>query len=293
MVFSMTGFGQAERSIAGFKLQMDLKSVNHRYCEVVIRLPREWAKFEDALRRTIQQQIKRGRVDAFVSVEREAGAASPYALNQALAEAYASAAAQLKAQYSLADDMTLSDLLRIPDLVAPQERPSLTDDEVEPALLACAAEALDGLTAMRRKEGAHLLADLQERLEKIVVFRNGAAALAPKVVRDYADKLRARMQELLQTAALDETRLAMEAALFADRSSIDEELTRLLSHVAQFRELLSSGEPVGRKLDFLVQEMNREVNTIGSKANHGELTAHVVEMKAELEKMREQIQNIE
>ncbi|UUZ97304.1 YicC family protein [Paenibacillus sp. P25] len=293
MFFSMTGFGQAERSIAGFKVQIDLKSVNHRYSEVVVRLPREWAKHEDAIRRTVLQQVKRGRVDVFVSVEREGSGAPAFQVNWGLAEAYALAAEQLRDRLSLQDELRLSDLLRLPDLIVTDDKIGVSDEEMEQALTECAAEATRHLMRMRESEGAYLRSDLEQRLNAMRSFCASAAVLAPQAVKEYTDKLRVRMQELLQSVPLDESRLAAEASPFADRTNVDEELTRLQSHFKQFQALLESSEPVGRKLDFLVQEMNREVNTIGSKAAHAGLTSLVVDMKAELEKMREQIQNIE
>ncbi|MCZ8511418.1 YicC family protein [Paenibacillus filicis] len=293
MLFSMTGFGQAERSIAGFKLQIDLKSVNHRYCEIVVRMPREWAKFEDTIKRTVSQQVKRGRVDAFISMERDSGGTPSFRVDAALAESYMHAAEQLRSGLSLQDELKLSDLLQIPNLIVLEDGLQASEEEIERALTDVTAEATRNLLSMREREGEHLLSDLKQRLLSMRSFCESAAFIAPQAVKEFSDKLRLRMQELLQSAALDESRLAMEAAIFADRASVDEELTRLQSHFQQFEGLLQAAVPVGRKLDFLVQEMNREVNTIGSKANHARLTSLVVEMKAELEKMREQIQNIE
>jgi uncharacterized protein (TIGR00255 family) len=294
MLRSMTGFGQAARRVAGFQFQIDLKSVNHRYSEVMIRMPREWGRFEDILKRSVQQHIKRGRVDVFVTVERDGEARQAVQVDWTLAEAYQQAAQELQQRLGLTDSISLHDLLRIPDLVSLQDKSEASDEELEQALQSCASEASIRLLEMREREGSHLLADLTQRLTVLEGYSRQAAELAPKVVQEHADKLRTRIQELLHShIAIDETRLAMEVALFADRANIEEELTRLQSHFHQCRSMLQSDEPVGRKLDFLVQEMNREVNTIGSKANHSTLTTLVVDMKAELEKMREQIQNIE
>lgn len=292
MLRSMTGFGQAARTVAGIALHIDLKSVNHRYCEVVVRLPRELASYEDLLRKAVMQRIKRGRLDLFLSVEREKEAEQAVGIDWRLADAYVEAAAKLKERYGLEDALTLRDLLELPGVAAVREAPEAPAEEIERALLDCVNDALDQLASMREKEGANLQNDLESRLASLESYRLAAAQLAGRAVREYGEKLKARVRELLQTDP-DEARLAMEIALFADRANIDEELTRLHSHSIQFGELLRAREPVGRKLDFLVQEMNREVNTIGSKANLSELTALVVDMKAELEKMREQIQNIE
>jgi len=293
MVRSMTGFGQASRSIAGYTLQIDVKSVNHRYCEVQVRMPREWLKYEDLLKRTAQREIKRGRVDVFVTVEKLASAAGAMEVNWPLAEAYRSAAEQLQQRFGVEGSMTVQDYLQIPELVTIKGASAIPDEEMEHGWQACMEDALKQLMHMRESEGRHLGADAIQRVETMEAMLEQARALSPLSVQEYALKLRSRIQELLQQTVVDEARLATEVAVFADRSNVDEELTRLQSHFQQCRQLLQSAEPVGRKLDFLVQEMNREVNTIGSKAGHAALTALVVEMKAELEKMREQIQNIE
>ncbi|TDF98315.1 YicC/YloC family endoribonuclease [Paenibacillus piri] len=293
MIRSMTGFGQANRLFAGYSVQMDLKSVNHRYCEVIVRMPREWLKYEDLLKRTLQQQIKRGRVDLFVTVEREASTRQTAQLNWPLAEAYLSAAKQLQDKFGLEGMLQIHDLLRIPDLISMKEADEATEEQKELGLLDCVNEAAEQLLQMREREGSHLRTDALLRLDAMEQYLGQAKQLAPQSVSDYSVRLRTRIQELLEHPIIDETRIAAEVALFADRVNVDEELTRMQSHLLQYRQQLDSSEPVGRKLDFLVQEMNREVNTIGSKANHAGLTALVVEMKAELEKMREQIQNIE
>ncbi|XOK58731.1 YicC/YloC family endoribonuclease [Paenibacillus elgii] len=293
MVISMTGFGQAARTTDGFRIQIDLKSVNHRYCEIVVRMPREFARYENAVKAAVQQHVRRGRVDAFVTVERDRDVPQAVEIDWSLAMGYVQAAEQLRERLSLKDELSLRDLLAIPGLVAIGQHQEMAEERMEAELVACAAEAARELSDMREKEGAFLQNDLIQRIGTMEHYCSTASGIAPKVVQDYAGKLRARIEELLQQAPPDEQRLAMEIAVFADRASIAEELTRLQSHCKQFRELLKSSEPVGRKLDFLVQEMNREANTIGSKANHAQLAAVVVDMKAELEKMREQIQNIE
>jgi uncharacterized protein (TIGR00255 family) len=291
----MTGFGQANRSFAGYSVQMDLKSVNHRYCEVIVRMPREWLKYEDLLKHTVLQQVKRGRADLYVTIERQAAADQTIELNWPLAEAYFSAAEQLKDRFALDGKLELKDFLRIPELISIKEAVEAEDtaEEIKAALGECISDALAQLLHMRELEGRHLYADTQMRLEAVEAMLEQTRNAAPQAVQDYTAKLRIRIQELLQQPAIDEARIATEVAVFADRVNVDEETTRLQSHLQQCRLLLESPDPVGRKLDFLVQEMNREVNTIGSKANHAGLTVLVVDMKAELEKMREQIQNIE
>ncbi|TXK85699.1 YicC/YloC family endoribonuclease [Paenibacillus sp. N3.4] len=294
MICSMTGFGQANRSFAGYKVFIDVKSVNHRYSEVSIRMPKEWAVFEDALKKTVLQAVKRGRVDVFVTAEREAASMKSVTVDFALADAYLQASEQLRERYGYAEQIGLKDLLKLPDLVQMRESRVEPDEQLEQELCACLQEAVAGLSDMRRREGAFLEQDIRERLGVLKSIHLELEALAPHVVHEYAAKLTSRIQLLLQEQSpVDEQRLATEIAIFADRCNVDEELTRLKSHFQQCEGLLAEQEPVGRKLDFLIQEMNREVNTIGSKSNHSEPTARVITMKAELEKMREQIQNIE
>ncbi|SFL47874.1 TIGR00255 family protein [Paenibacillus sp. 1_12] len=290
---SMTGFGQANCRFAGYIVQMDLKSVNHRYCEVNVRIPREYMKVEDLLKKTVQQHLKRGRADLFVTIERNAEASRIVELNWPLAEEFQAAAEQLATRFGLKSSLDVRDFMAIPDLITFKETALVTDEEFQNELVACAEEAVLKLTQMRESEGAHLSMDIEQRIETMNRYLEQSYQLAPQVVQHYAGKLRARIQEMHQQPILDEARIAMEVALLADRSNIDEELVRLQSHIQQCNQLISEVEPIGRKFDFLLQEMNREVNTIGSKANHAELTTIVVEMKAEMEKLREQIQNIE
>ncbi|WP_445667381.1 YicC/YloC family endoribonuclease [Paenibacillus sp. FSL H8-0034] len=293
MMKSMTGFGQASCRFAGYIVQMDLKSVNHRYCEVNVRIPREYMKVEDLLKKTVQQHLKRGRADLFVTIERSAEASRTVELNWQLVEAYQAAAEQLVTRFGLKSSMDVRDYMSIPDLITFKEAALVTDEEFQSELLACAEAAVLKLTQMRESEGAHLCVDIKQRIETMNRYLEQSQKLAPQVVHHYAHKLRTRIQEMQQQPIMDEARMAMEVALLADRSNIDEELVRLQSHIQQCVQLISESEPIGRKFDFLLQEMNREVNTIGSKANHAELTTIVVEMKAEMEKLREQIQNIE
>lgn len=293
MIRSMTGFGQSGRLTAGFRIQVELKSVNHRYAETAVRLPRQWLSLEDAVRKQVSRDIKRGRVDVIVNVEREGSSGTKVEVNWDVVYSYREAANQLKDKLGLGGDLSLQDLLQIPDAVRLVEDRSADRELIGEELLLAVSEAVQELSAMRMAEGQHLLEDLEKRLHLLKLYRSRMAVIAPRVAEEYKAKLAGRLQDLLGQVPLDENRVALEVAVFADRCSIDEELTRLLSHFDQFGKLLHSDEPSGRKLDFLIQEMNREVNTIGSKANHAELAATVVDMKAELEKIREQVQNIE
>ncbi|OWA36900.1 YicC family protein [Saccharibacillus sp. O16] len=294
MSFSMTGYGQSTMQLGGYKIQFEVKSVNHRYCEVVLRMPREWNSYEDGLRRLVQQHVRRGRIDVYVTRESDLSEGSMM-LNRAAAESYIRAARELEQSYGIDGRLGAAELLALPDVMLPTEAPPQGDDtDWEEALREGLTQALGQLVSMRGIEGAHLIRDCQLRLSNLAAARRELLRLAPTVVEDYRLKLRQRLTELQDGSfTLDEHRLGMEVALFADRCSIDEELARLGSHFEQCKELLEGSEPKGRKLDFLIQEMNREVNTIGSKANHLALGGHVVEMKAELEKMREQAANLE
>ncbi|UHA74041.1 YicC/YloC family endoribonuclease [Paenibacillus sp. 481] len=294
MVYSMTGYGQSVRELGGFKVSIEIKSVNHRYCEAVLRLPREWTSHEDRLRRLVQQRVQRGRVDVFINKERNAEADREVDINLPMLEAYLHAAQVLRSQYGITGQLDVKEVLHLPDIVMIRESASWTEEQLAQCLNEGVQEALDGLCIMRAAEGNHLANDMLERLSKLELLHAELNQWAPLVVNDYRTKLKQRLEQVLDgNFPFDEHKFGMEVALFAERSNIDEELTRLTSHFQQFRQLLSSDEPIGRKLDFLIQEMNRETNTIGSKANHLELTNRVVDIKAELEKVREQAANIE
>ena len=294
MIRSMTGFGQAERQAGGVRIQVDMKSVNHRYGETVFRMPREWLVYEDKLRRTVAENVKRGRVDIFVTAERTGTGQTEAEIDWALAEAYQQAAGQLSKRFEINGQLTLSELLALPGLV--QVRGKLqAEQETELALTEAVGEALERLCEMRSTEGANLQLDLQTRLGTMARLAERTAEIAPLASEQYRVRLLQKLTELLTDveSGLDENRFIAEVAIMAERSNIEEEITRLQSHLQQFADMLALSEPIGRKLDFLIQEMNREVNTIGSKAGQTDLVNLVVEMKAELEKMREQVQNIE
>jgi uncharacterized protein (TIGR00255 family) len=293
MIRSMTGFGQAERSLTGLTLRVDMKSVNHRYLEIAIRMPREWLHLEDSLKKRIQQRVKRGRVDVFVAAERESSAGAAVEIDWARVDGYIEAAAQIAARTGLAGLESVDDLLRLPDLIRIKE-PEADGEAWANELAACADEALDRLVRMREAEGVQLQADLNGRIRTVERLCREAADRYPQALEHNRTKLKSRIMELLEDAgSFDEQRFAMEAAVLAERSAIDEELTRLQSHLIQFQTAMQADEPVGRKLDFLLQEMNREANTIAAKCSDARLAQIVVELKSELEKIREQAQNVE
>lgn len=292
MLRSMTGFGQALRQAGGYGIQLELKSVNHRFLETVVRIPRQWSYMEERLKKLIQGKITRGRLELSILMERDSASVQKAEINWPLADAYLAASRQLADKYSLDGKLAIQDLLSIPDLLAFKE----DADEihlVEEAMTDALQEALEQLAAMRETEGAHLHADIKERLLSLRRRVALLEELAPAVVDDYHRKLKQRLSTLLEDRSIDEQRLALEVALIADKADIMEEITRLKSHFDHFDRIGEGSEPAGRKLDFLLQEMNREANTIGSKANSAEIAALVVEMKAEMEKIREQVQNLE
>ncbi len=288
----MTGFGRGEASGDAGRVTVEIKAVNHRFCEVVFRMPRQFSALEDRGRKLIQSKVARGRFEVYVAWEPSAEARA-VKVDKDLALAYYNALRQLAEEIGSNQELSLDTLAKLPEVLSVEEG-ELTDDEIWALLEPALTQAMAGLITMREREGAILAADLAERLDRIEAFRSAALQRAPQVVEEYRQRLTRRLEELLPpTNPVDPQRLAQEVALFADRADVTEELQRLASHIGQFRQALQSDEAVGRKLDFLVQELGREINTIGSKANDAELTAAVVAAKSELEKIREQVQNLE
>lgn len=292
MLKSMTGYGRGEAFGDGRKFSVELKSVNHRYSEVVLRLPRPLFLLEDRARRVVLGRVSRGRVDGFFSMEEYGENFTEVKVDKALATAYYKAMKELKDALKLGGDIKLNHILAVPDVLTVEK----AEEDVEkwwPVVNKALVSALDQLVQMRATEGAGLSADILKRVEVLRALTDKIQARSPLVVEEYRVKLEARLKDLVDGGGLDAGRLAAEVSLYAERSSITEETVRLESHLAQLRESINSNVPVGRKLDFLVQEMNREINTIASKSNDLELSQIVVEAKSELEKIREQVQNIE
>lgn len=292
MANSMTGFGRANLLVDGREMTVELKSVNHRYLDLSFRMPRHISFLEDEIRRFLTEKLTRGHVDVFLTYRNSRNDARTVVFDDSLLEAYLAAAAVCSQKYGLRNDMSVTGALKLPD-VADVAEAEEDREAVVSLLLDTLSNAVEELICMRRLEGERLCADLLKRLDTLLDIRAAIAERAPCVVEDYRNKLNERIAAILTTAEIDQTRLATEVALFADKANIDEELVRLLSHAAAARELLENGIAVGRKLDFIVQEMNREFNTIGSKANDKDITALVIEGKAEIEKIREQVQNLE
>ncbi len=292
MISSMTGYGRGAAARDGREITVELKSVNHRYLDLSMRLPRSINFLEDTFRSVLSEQLARGHVDIYVNYRNNRNDARTVVIDQTLLEEYVVSAREANVNLALRDDLTLSNVLRLPDVTSIVE--AQEDREAVTALAKEAAyEAVSELKAMRAQEGTRLSADLTARVQVVLDLTEQIAQRAPLVVEEYRQKLNERIAGWLDVVEVDRARLATEVALFADKASIDEEIVRLRSHVAQTRLVLASQEPAGRRLDFIVQEMNREFNTIGSKANDAELVNYVLAGKGEIEKIREQVQNIE
>ena len=292
MVKSMTGYGRHESVLHGRTLVIELKSVNNRYLDCNVCLPRVYICAEDGVQRRIKAAISRGKVDVYVNIENNTEEAVSVTLNQPVAAGYMEALRTMADTFGLESNVSIDLLAKFPDVFkvdkVPEDLEELTAD-----IHAVTEEALRDFDAMRSREGEKLEADLLGRLVTLENFTHQVEQRSPQTVADYRARLTAKLQEVLADRQLDESRVLTEAAIFADKVAVDEETVRLHSHIAQFREMLAGGSPIGRKLDFLIQEMNRETNTIGSKCNNLEISTIVVNMKAEIEKIREQVQNIE
>lgn len=292
MIMSMTGYGGAKGEVNAIAVSAELKSVNNRYLDVSVRLPKSCMFAEEAVRSAVQSHISRGKVDVFITVDTSRAEEVTIAVNEPLAEAYVRAVRQVAQKYELKDDLTALSLLRFPEVIS-TEKSDTDRDAVTEAIGQMLEKALAEYDMMRSREGDKLCQDLLAKLEDLEEKVSFVEKRSPETVKEYREKLLARMQDILGEAGVEEARVLQEAAIYADKVAVDEETVRLRSHIAQFRQMLEGGSPVGRKLDFLVQEMNREINTTGSKCADKEIAETVIAMKAELEKIREQIQNIE
>ena len=292
LIKSMTGYGRAVETVNGREFTVELRSVNNRYLDCSVKLPRSLTFAEEAVKQAVKASISRGKVDVFISVRSEGGEEVQVSLNKAVLEGYLAAMRQMVTDYGVADDISVSTVSRLPEVFS-VERPEVDEDQLKTDLLSVVTKALEGYDAMRTAEGKVLENDLRSRgqtiLELVAQVEQGNA----QTVVDYRARLEAKLQEVLANTSIDESRILTEAAIFADKVAVDEETVRLRSHLQQMNTMLSGGGAVGRKLDFLLQEMNRETNTIGSKCTDVRLARVVVDIKAELEKIREQTQNIE
>lgn len=292
MIKSMTGYGRAVGVFADKQITVELRSVNNRYLDCAVKLPRLCAFCEDAVKQAVKQSVTRGKADVFVTVNMTQSSDVSIGLNKPVLEGYLAAMKVMADSYPVRDDISVSTLSRLPDVFT-VEKAEQDEDELKAQLLGVVAEALENYDAMRRTEGEALARDLSAKVDFILEKVAFVEQRSPQTVAEYRQKLLARMREVLDTVAVDEARILTEAAIFADKVAVDEETVRLRSHLDQLRAMLGSKEPIGRKLDFLMQEINRETNTIGSKCSDLEIARVVVDIKAELEKIREQIQNVE
>ena len=292
MVKSMTGYGRAEDTLNGCTITVELRSVNNRYLDCNVRMPRLYLFAEETIKSRVQNTISRGKVDVFVTLDPAGGEQVQVSVNQPLADGYYAALTQLAERYGLSKDISVSLLSRFPDVLLAEKA---EEDVEQRAQDICSVldQALADFDQMRTREGARLEADVLSRAERIEELVGKVEERSPQTVAEYRAKLEARMNEVLSNTQLDPARILTEAAIFADKVAVDEETVRLRSHIGQLRHMLEQGGATGRKLDFLIQEFNREANTIGSKCSDIDIARHVVDIKAEIEKIREQVQNIE
>lgn len=291
MLRSMTGFGHCEYTEQDITFTIEIKTVNHRYSDIFLRMPKQISSFEELIRSLASARIQRGKIDIYITYINKSSDFQEVMLDEELAKAYCDAMRKISANLGLRDDISATSLARFPDVLKVEKQDN--NEEVGKILEKAFSFALEELLQMRTREGEKLKESLLMNLSVIEKYIERICEKAPLVVKEYKEKLEARLSELIDLQRVDPGRIATEVALFADKCSIDEELVRLRSHIMQMREMLDVGSPVGKKADFLIQEMNREVNTIGSKASDIDITRNVVELKSEIEKLREQIQNIE
>ncbi len=292
MIKSMTGYGSAKGQADGFEITVELKSVNNRYLDTSVRMPRSFIFAEDAIKSVVQSHISRGKVDVFVSIDTSEADDMTVKINKPLLKGYIDAINSISAEFALQNDLTALAVARFPDVLS-VERRDVDAEAISAAICDVAERALCDFDAMRLREGEKLREDVLNRLGTIESYVTAVETEAPKTAADYRARLEQRMAEVLGTAGIDESRILAEAAIFADHIAVDEETVRLRSHIAQLKTMINGSSPTGRKIDFLIQEFNREANTIGSKCQNSDIAHVVVELKSEIEKIREQIQNIE
>ncbi len=292
MIKSMTGYGRAVETVNGREFTVELRSVNNRYLDCSVRLPRILTFGEEAVKQAVKNSISRGKVDVFISARSEGGDEIQVTLNKAVLESYLTAMRQMVTEFGVADDISAANLSRMPEVFS-LEKPQVDEEQLLADMMSVLAKALQEYDAMRTTEGEALDKDLRSRGETILSLVAKVEAGNAQTVVDYRTRLENKLKEVLANTAIDESRILTEAAIFADKVAVDEETVRLRSHLQQMNDMLTAGGAVGRKLDFLLQEMNREANTIGSKCTDVSLARIVVDIKAELEKIREQTQNIE
>ena len=291
-MLSMTGYGSAKGSVEGQVITVELKSVNNRYLDCSVRLPRNFLFAEDVVKQAVSAGVSRGKVDVFVSAQASQDSGTVVTVNEDLARGYRDAVAHIAETLGLESGLNAFSIARFPDVLT-IERRELDRDKAAAALSEITAKAVEEFNAMREREGDRLRRDMLGKIETIEGLVSVVEERSPQTVKEYRERLETRLHDILADRSLDEQRVITEAAIFADRTAVDEETVRLRSHISQFRAMLEEGSPIGRKMDFLVQEFNRESNTIGSKCSDASLAKVVVELKSEIEKIREQLQNVE
>ncbi len=294
MIYSMTGFGRGEFSNDAFDITLEIKSVNNRYCDIIVKMPKKLNVFEDRIKNTIKGHLSRGRIDVYINLDEKSYDNYEVLANFDILDKYVNVYREIKSRYEIRDDVTLSMLTRIQEGIDVSYLERGEEEywaAIEPAL----NTAIERILEMRRQEGQKLKEDINEKTEHIRVILGKIELMSPQILEAYRIKMQDRVSELLKelNAEIDEIRLANELAIYADKTNINEEIVRIYSHLAQINTILESSEPIGRKLDFLIQELNREVNTIGSKSPDIDISNLVIDLKSEIEQIREQIQNIE
>ena len=292
MIKSMTGYGSAKGTVEGIEVCVELKSVNNKFLDTSVRLPRNFLFAEETIKSAVMSHISRGKVDVFVTVDTSMADDMTVKVNEPLLKGYIEALESISKEHGLTNDITAMSVSRFPDVLN-VEKKELDADAVAEGIRVIAEQALCDFDGMRIREGAKLKEDVLSKLETIEKLVGIIETESPKTVEEYREKLKQKLFEVLGTTDIDETRIITEAAIFADKVAVDEETVRLHSHMAQLRTMLDGGSPIGRKIDFLLQEFNREANTTGSKCQNAEIAHVVVNLKSEIEKIREQIQNIE
>ncbi len=291
MIKSMTGYGRAKLSKDDREYQIEIKSVNHRYLDISVRIPKQLSYLEETIKKEIAKKVKRGKIDVFVTFENNSLEGKEIKINTELAKAYIDELKKLAEKENILSDIQVTEISKYPDVLNIQS--SQDDEKITEEVLETVTIATDNLVQMRETEGNKISEDLLKRLNIINKKVEEIAKLSTGLIEEYVVKLEERINEILKNQEIDKTRLAQEVVIYADKCSIEEEVTRLNSHILQFKNLLNSNEAIGKKLDFIIQEMNRETNTIGSKANNLEITNGVIDIKTEIENIREQVQNIE
>ncbi len=292
MIKSMTGYGSAKGTVEGIEISIELKSVNNKFLDTAVRMPRSFLFAEEMIKQVVSSHISRGKVDVFVTVDSSGADDMVVKVNEPLLRGYLEALNTISEDFGLVNDATAMSVSRFPDVLT-AEKKELDSDAVAEGMRAVAEQALCDFDRMRMTEGEKLKADVLSKLQNIEGFVAVIEENSPKTVKEYRDRLYAKLSEVLGTSGIDEARILTEAAVFADKIAVDEETVRLRSHIAQLRQMLETGSPIGRKIDFLLQEFNREANTTGSKCQNSDIAHVVVDLKSEIEKIREQIQNIE